>query len=189
MTTEKIIEALLNELKTYGVRWLNGKDLGSTSRGSNHANMAVDFSETRLEVVSKEGDFDIIFGNRKSDYNRLMANPILKPFVYVNDGIRIGFAVRYKEAGKFGSYAIGKDKRNGFGQVTNYTIEQANQCTTSSSINGDCGWKSSEDKTIVERNKIIITFFLNQFKENDFYKDWECTPEKIREGLSKINSI
>lgn len=187
--TSEIIKELCNELKKHGVRWLNGKDLGGTHKGSNHANMAVDFSETRLQVVSKKGNFTIIFGNSMAKYNELMRNPILNPFVYVNDGIRISFNVYHVKDNSFGLYTIGKNVRNCFGEVTNYTINNANHAITSSSINGDCGYKESKDNSIVKRNKEITTYFFNEFKKNDFYKEWEFDENRVRQALSKIKSI
>jgi len=135
--TEKIINSILSELKTYGVRWLNGDDLTAVN-GVVHANMAIDLTESRLEVVCREDYLSIHFGTDRNVYDKLMRNKVLKPFINVNDTINISFSLYHKKGKSY--YSIGKNKKR-FSEVTNYTIHDVNVAGVTSSKNGDCGWK------------------------------------------------
>jgi hypothetical protein len=42
---------------------------------------------------------------------------------------------------------------------------------------------------IVQRNKDIILFLSNEFKDKTYYKEWEYTDEKIRRGLSMLKNL
>ena len=183
--SKEIIKEILKQLNNFGVRYLNGDDLTAVN-GVVHANMAIDLTESRLEVVVDEGSFTLIFGNSKAVYNNLMNNPILKPFIIVNESIKLTFYVR-KKAG-FGSYQIGKNKRS-FKKITNFTLQDANLYGNTSSKNGDCEWKTGDEIELVERNKEIVNYFYNEFKERTFYKEWEYSEEKIRQGLNLIKNI
>lgn len=183
--TEKIINSILRELKTYGVRWLNGDDLTAVN-GVIHANMAVDLTESRLEVVCKEDYLSIHFGTDRSMYDRLMRNEILRPFVLVDDTIRISFCLHHKEGHSYRS--IGKNRKY-LREVTNYTLDDVNAVRVSSSKNGDCGWKSIEEIELVNQYKDIVSFFYKEFENNNFYKEWEYSEEKIRRGLRMLKSL
>lgn len=189
MDSQKIIQELLKELQANGVRWLNDKDLGSTSKGSNHACMFVDFSETRLEIINKEGYFEMIFGREKSTLNRLMKNPILAPFIGVKDSIYICFSLTHKKVGQFGHSQIGKNQKSFFNEITNYTFEEGNSAYYSSSKNGDCGGVQSDKPENVKLIKDILSYMNIQFKDNDFYKDWEYSKDKVAISLNKIKNI
>lgn len=187
MMSKEIIKVILSELNRSGVRWLNGEDLTAVN-GVTNTNMAIDLSEDRLEVVAHEGYFTLKFGNSQKTLDRLMQNDVLKPFIIVNEGIRLTFCVR-KKSGNLGSTEIGKNIRTFFEGITNYTINDADCHVTSSSHNGDCDWRNGDETKIVERNKEIINFFYNEFKEKTFYKEWEYSKEKVRTGLNKLKSL
>ena len=183
--TEKIINSILRELKTYGVRWLNGDDLTAVN-GVVHLNMAIDFTESRLEVVCKEDYLSIHFGTDRSMYDRLMRNEILRPFVMVDDTIRISFSLHHKKG--YSYYSIGKNQKR-LSEVPNYTLDDVNAVRVSSSRNGDCGWKSIEELELVNQYKDIVSFFNKEFENNNFYKEWEYSEEKIRKGLSMLKYL
>lgn len=183
--TEKIIKSILSELKTYGVRWLNGNDLTAVN-GVIHANMAVDLTESRLEVVCREDYLSIHFGTYRNVYDRLMRNEVLRPFVMVDDTIRISFSLHHKKG--YSYYSIGKNQKR-LSEVTNYTLDDVNAVRVSSSRNGDCGWKSIEEIELVNQYKDIVSFFNKEFENNNFYKEWEYSEEKIRKGLSMLKYL
>jgi|TARA_Y100000389_G_scaffold186968_1_gene207907 hypothetical protein len=183
--TEKIINSILSELKTYGVRWLNGDDLTAVN-GVVHANMAIDLTESRLEVVCREDYLSIHFGTDRNVYDKLMRNKVLKPFINVNDTINISFSLYHKKGKSY--YSIGKNKKR-FSEVTNYTIHDVNVAGVTSSKNGDCGWKSIEEIELVNQYKDIVSFFYKEFENNNFYKEWEYSEEKIRRGLRMLKSL
>jgi hypothetical protein len=183
--TEKIINSILSELKTYGVRWLNGDDLTAVN-GVIHSNMAIDLTESRLEVICKEDYLSIHFGTDRSMYDRLMRNEVLKPFVLVDETIRISFCLHHKEG--YSYRCIGKNQKY-LREVTNYTLDDVNAVRVSSSRNGDCGWKSIEKTELVNQYKDIVAFFYKEFENNNFYKEWEYSEEKVRKGLSMLKSL
>jgi hypothetical protein len=184
--SQEIIKAILKELNTYGVRYLNGNDL-TAKNGIVYSNMAVDLTEDRLQVNIDEGSFTLIFGDDMRTYKRLMNNSILKPFIIFNEVVKLTFCVRKKSG--MGSLEIGKNKKTFFNGVTNYTFDDADYSLTSSSVNGHCEWFSSDDMEIVQRNKDIILFLSNEFKDKTYYKEWEYTDEKIRRGLSMLKNL
>lgn len=190
MNSEKIIEAIVTELKTYGVRWYNGKDLGSVKKGSNVANMAVDFSETRLEVKVNKSSFEILFGNKKSTLDRLQRHPILGNFIIAKDGaVRLWFALYHKPEGKHSCYKIGNNQKDWFGNVTNYKYSDANEVSITNSNPNDFEYKSHYDEKTIKESIEIIKFFNNAFKSEDFYKEWEFNAEKVRQGLNQVKNI